>query len=220
MNEGTLKASQALREGEDARERERQNSVDRDEIRRAFALAFSATAASQEPPRVRLGEAPEVTPTRWRPSDVSMTEFGDQVIEASGGLRAGAPDENTRALVSRLQTAVNTGELGRVGFIVDRSNSGLSIVVEVENDAAFRAVENDKQTLLGTLRAAGMTVLSFRILNRGGAGTGLALRGSVSDAKNPHAQKLGYSRLSSPHRDGDDGDEDEDGSGDRVRFVG
>jgi hypothetical protein len=61
-----------------------------------------------------------------------------------------------------------------------------------------------------------MTVLSFRILNRGGAGIGLALRGSVSDAKNPPGSKLGYSRGSSR----DERDEDEDEDGERVRVVG
>jgi hypothetical protein len=213
MNDGTLKAPLGATQGGSVAERE---SVDRDEIRRAFALAFSATAPGQAPAPLRFGEESLSTPTRWRQTDVSMTEFGDHVAEASGGLAAGAPDESTRALVSRLSTAVNTSELGRVAFVVDRSNSGLSIVVEVENDAAYRAVETDKQALFGTLRAAGLTVLSFRILNRGGSGTGLALKGFASDAQNPQGKKVGYSRLP---RSGE-GDEDDDETGDRVRCVG
>lgn len=186
--------------------------VDRDEIRRAFAAALSLTVPAEavRPARFDGGDAP--TPTRWRPSDVSMTEFAETVDGAGGGLAPAKTDERALSLVSRLTTAVSTAELGRVGFTVDRSNSGLSIVVEVETDAAFRAVESDKQALFGALRAAGLTVLSFRILNRAGPGIGLALRPGVSDAKNPHFTQLGSRQTAV-------GDDD-DAPGDRVRVVG
>jgi len=186
--------------------------VDRDEIRRAFAAALAFTAPVQAEKPLRFGEDGGATPTRWRPSDVSMTEFAETAAPAGSGLSASKPDEKALSLVNRLSTSVNTAELGKVGFVVDRSNSGLSIVVEVETDAAFRAVEADKQALFGALRAAGMTVLSFRILNRAAAGTGLALRGSVSDAKPPHFTRLGSRQALA----GDD----EDAPGDRVRVVG
>jgi hypothetical protein len=199
---------------DDAVSVEEKRSVDRDDIRRAFAVALSMNATADQVRPVRTFAEAEATPARWRQSDVSMTEFAETISGAPAGLTAASSDEKTSSVVSRLQTSVNTGELGRVAFTVDRSNSGLSIVIEVTNDAAKQAVEADKRTLLATLRAAGMTVLSFRILNRGGAGTELALRGSVSDAKTPHFTKP-HSRTS-----GDGDDDDDDAPGDRLRVVG
>jgi hypothetical protein len=200
-----------------ARERDAEAAstrVDRDEIRRAFAAALAFTAPVEAERPLRFGEEGTPTPTRWRRSDVSMTEFAETVDGAGPGLSASKPDARALSLVSRLSTAVNTAELGEVGFTVDRSNLGLSIVIEVESDVAFRAVEADKHALFGALRAAGMTLLSFRILNRAGPGTGLALKASVSDAKTPHFTKPG------PRRSSGDGDGDDDAPGDRVRVVG
>lgn len=194
--------------------------VDRDEIRRAFAAALAFTAPAEAPRPAHWDGGDASMPTRWRRTDVSMTEFAESVDGAAPGLAPAKADEKAISLVSRLSTAVTTAELGKVAFTVDRSNSGLSIVVEVENEAALRAVEADKRALFGALRTAGLTVLSFRILNRGGAGggagTGLALRGTVSDAKTPHFTRLGSRQLS---LSGEGGDDDDD-AGDRVRVVG
>jgi hypothetical protein len=111
-----------------------------------------------------------------------MTEMSDEVVRAGGRPTAPA-SQPAIAIATRLETAVSTGALGRVSFVVDRSNAGLSIVVEVGSDAAAAAVDAERMTLLRTLRIAGLTVLSFRVLVRGGAGTGLAQRTGGAHAK-------------------------------------
>jgi hypothetical protein len=113
--------------------------------------------------------------------------------------RAGQPPTRTAsqpslAIASRLETAVNTGALGRVSFVVDRSNDGLSIVVEVGSDAAAAAVDAERMTLLRTLRVAGLTVLSFRVLVRSGSGTALAQKTSGQHAKGVSAGRARYGR--------------------------
>jgi hypothetical protein len=182
-----------------------------EETREAWAAALGA-AVPPAPVAPELGvEEPEPTPGLWRPSDVSMTEMGDEVARADGRVQA-PPEAALPPVVSRLETTVSGGELGRVSFIVDRSNAGLSIVVEVSGKVAAGAVDAEKQTLLRTLRAAGLTVLSFRVLVRGGSGTGLAERTSGSHAKGASPNRLRYS--SEPL------DVDEDPEDARVRVVG
>ena len=143
-----------------------------DDVRKAWAAALAASIPA-EPLAHAAVSGDGVSTGAWRPTDVSMTELADEVTRVGGRPEAGQ-SEPAIAIASRLETAVNTGALGRVSFIVDRSNAGLSIVVEVGSDAAASAVDAERLTLLRTLRVAGLTVLSFRVLVRGGAGTALA----------------------------------------------
>jgi hypothetical protein len=163
-----------------------------DDVRRAWARALTASVPADPFSRPVLGESPGST-AAWRPSDVSMTEMNDEVVRA-GGRPTRTASEPSLAIASRLETVVNTGELGRVSFVVDRSNAGLSIVVEVGNDAAAAAVDQERMTLLRTLRVAGLTVLSFRVLVRSGSGTPLAQKSSDQHAKSDSARRARYGR--------------------------
>lgn len=162
-----------------------------DDVRRAWAAALSASIPLAPQAVSPLGAAEEST-AAWRPSDVSMTEMSDEVARA-GGRPAAPTSEPALAVATRLETAVNTGALGKVSFIVDRSNAGLSIVVEVGSDAAAAAVDAERMTLLRTLRIAGLTVLSFRVLLRSGSGTGLAHRAGGTHAKGVSPARARYS---------------------------
>jgi hypothetical protein len=167
--------------------------VSRDETRRAWALAI-AQAATLEPPRtVPMWDENEAAPAGWRPTDVSMTALGDEVAASDGRNLSAASGDNGKAVVSRLETVVNAGDIGQVNFVVDRSNAGVSIVIEVSSDAAARVVDADRQTLLRSLRSAGLTVLSFRVLIRGGVGTPLAPV-SNSNANGVAKSQLRYGR--------------------------
>jgi hypothetical protein len=152
-----------------------------DDVRRAWAAALAASIPAA-PPAIPFGEDAVASTAAWRPSDVSMTEMSDEVVRA-GGSPAAPASQPTLAIATRLETAVSTSALGKVSFVVDRSNAGLSIVVEVDGDAAAAAVDAERMTLLRTLRIAGLTVLSFRVLVRSGAGTGLAQRTGGANAK-------------------------------------
>ena len=163
-----------------------------DDVRRQWAAALAASIPAD--PLARGGlPSDEVSTATWRRTDVSMTEFGDEVTRSGGRPEAGS-SEPAIGVASRLETAVNTGALGRVSFIVDRSNAGLSIVVEVGSDAAASAVDAERLTLLRTLRVAGLTVLSFRILVRGGSGTAIAHRTERQHAKGVSSARARYGR--------------------------
>jgi hypothetical protein len=177
-----------------------------DEIRRAWATALCAAVPPDPLQPVRAAAGADATPGGWRPSDVSMTEFGDHIEQTDPRLGGTTGVESGASVVSRLSTVVSAGHLGRVEFVVDRSNAGLSIVVEVSGDAAARAVDADRQTLLRTLRSAGLTVLSFRILVRGGPGTALAERTLGQHAKSNSQSRMRYLRPTL--EDGPDGDAD------------
>jgi len=188
MNGRPLGLHEAVADGRE-NEESGPRTVD-DDVRRAWAAALTA-AVPAAPLSAGLGQESPASTAAWRPSDVSMTEMSDEVTRA-GGRSPVAPSQPTIAIASRLETVVNTGALGKVSFVVDRSNAGLSIVVEVGNDAAAAAVDAERMTLLRTLRIAGLTVLSFRVLVRGGAGTSLAQRGGGTHAKGVSAARARY----------------------------
>lgn len=168
-----------------------------DDVRRAWAAALSASIPTTP---LAVGLPASVSTAAWRPSDVSMTEMSDEVARA-GGRPAAPSSQPAIAVASRLETAVTTGALGKVNFVVDRSNAGLAIVVEVGSAAAAAAVDAERMTLLRTLRIAGLTVLSFRVLVRGGSGTGLAQRTSGAHAKGVSS---GRARYGAPAENEDD----------------
>jgi hypothetical protein len=180
-----------------------------DEGRRAWAAAMGA-AAPIAPGRAPLAlEGPEPTPVSWRPTDVSLTDLAAALGQGASPAEPADGARTPRAVVSRIETAVETSALGRVRFVVDRSNAGMSIVVEVSSRAAADAVEKDRRLLLSTLRASGITVLSFRVLLRAGDGPNLAGERDV-----PHAAR---SRQATRYRSSDEPDDDPSG---RVEVVG
>jgi hypothetical protein len=183
----------------------------RDETRREWAAAIAQAAALEPPRRLPAWDENDVAPADWRPSDVSMTAFGDEVVGSGEQAGMAQGSEGSKAVVSRLETVVNAGDIGQVNFVVDRSNAGVSIVIEVSTDAAAQVVDADKQTLLRSLRSAGLTVLSFRVLVRGGVGTPLA-PSVASHANGVAKNQLRYSR----HL----GDEDDESDIENVDVVG
>lgn len=162
-----------------------------DDVRRAWAAALSASIPADPLARVALPPEASASTGAWRPTDVSMTEFGDEVTRA-GGRPARTTSDPALKIATRLETVVSTAALGRVSFVVDRSNAGLSIVVEVASDASAAAVDAERLTLLRTLRVAGLTVLSFRILVRGGSGTAIAQRTESQHGKSASSTRARY----------------------------
>jgi len=182
-------------------------SVEKDEHRRAWAVAMAATAAPEAVRSVGLG-ATEL-PVAWRKSDVSLTDLANEIARSESNRVQSSDMSEGTLTVSRLSAAVSLGELGDVSFVVDRSNQGLSIVVEVSNEQAEARVDAERNTLLRTLRLAGLTVLSFRVLCRREAGTPLAVRGSANHARPSSFQRArgGKPQGSSSEADPEDGDE-------------
>ena len=110
-----------------------------DDVRRAWAAALGASIPADPLARPALSPAAETASTApWRPTDVSMTEFGDEVTRAGGRPTRTTSDPSLK-IATRLETVVSTAALGRVSFVVDRSNAGLSIVVEVASEASAAA---------------------------------------------------------------------------------
>ena len=175
--------------------------IEADEHRRAWAVAATLASPGHAP---SPGAASGSPATDWRPGAVSLTDLADEISRGLTARGEGSVDPVAPAVVSRLETAVSTAELGRVSFTVDRSNDGLSIVVEVQSDRAAAAVDQDRSTLLRTLRLAGLTVLSFRVLVRGEAGPALAQRPGSSHARPGLLSVSRYSRARRPEPDDPD----------------
>jgi len=174
-----------------------------DDVRRAWAAALGASIPADPLARPALSPAAETASTApWRPTDVSMTEFGDEVTRAGGRPTRTTSDPSLK-IATRLETVVSTAALGRVSFVVDRSNAGLSIVVEVASEASAAAVDAERLTLLRTLRVAGLTVLSFRILVRSGTGTAIAQR-QVTESQHANGGSSTRSRYGRPLTEDDD----------------
>jgi hypothetical protein len=161
-----------------------------DDVRRAWAAALAASIPADPLARALAPATDAASTGAWRPTDVSMTEFGDEVTRA-GGRPVRTTSDPALKIATRLETVVSTAALGRVSFVVDRSNAGLSIVVEVASDASAAAVDAERMTLLRTLRVAGLTVLSFRILVRSGSGTAIAQR---QETEGQHAKRNSSAR--------------------------
>jgi hypothetical protein len=177
-----------------------------DDVRKAWAAALSASIPADPLVRPSFAAGEAESTAGWRRTDVSMTDLNDELTRA-GGRPVRTASQPSLAIANRLETVVNTAGLGRVSFVVDRSNAGLSIVVEVASDAAGAAVDAERLTLLRTLRAAGLTVLSFRVLVRGNSGTALADRGEGQDAKGV-APRTRYRRASLQEEEDDDSEID------------
>ena len=172
-----------------------------DDVRREWATALLA-AVPTAPAALLPGLREEVSPAVWRPTDASMTEPFEELRRQETRGFAPSATEGGPALLCQLGSAVETGSLGRVAFVVDRSNDGLSIVAEVETEPAARAIEADRQALFRSLRLAGLTVISFRVLVRP-VGTPLAGR---QPAIHVRGQSLPRSRRASGSVEPDDDD--------------
>lgn len=171
--------------------------VEADDERRAWAVA-ALLVPSPAPVNPSASPSPA---TNWRPGAVSLTDLAEEIARGHGPSASPEGSLDGPRHVSCVETRVSTAELGRVSFTVDRSNSGLSILVEVESDAAARAVELDRQTLLGSLRLAGLTVLSFRVLVRGQPGPALAQASGSSHVRSGSLPASHYFRARRPEAD-------------------
>lgn len=208
MKDGTLKPAERAYRAEMQSESE---AAPDDEERRAWAVAMTLRADSQGLPLLRDAgpQAAPQTPEAWRRGDVSLTEALDEAVttQIARGPLSGA--RSASGVVARLATSVDVGSLGKVSFSVDRSDAGVRVVMEVENEHAAQAVEAERLNLLRTLRAAGLTVLAFRVLIRDATGITLAQSSTKSNARSDSASDEIEKR-----------DSESDRKHRRVRFVG
>jgi hypothetical protein len=174
-------------------------SLSDDDERRAWLAAMAVVPMATDELRSRTGSA--VAPTPWRSSDVSLTDFADEVAGGAARVSASSGDGDVDA-IRQFVSSVETPELGKVEFVVNRSDAGLRIVLEMENSPPAELIERERAVLLGALRAAGIAVLSFRILTRAGAGTTLAQDRQTTNGRMPNPL-----RESNPSSDSDDEDE-------------
>jgi hypothetical protein len=75
---------------------------------------------------------------------------------------------------TRMIVRVQAGELGELAFSVDRTNSGLRVLIGVESTAARTALAPERATLIEVLRANGMAVDSVSVVAISEVGTVLA----------------------------------------------
>jgi hypothetical protein len=115
----------------------------------------------------------------WRAGDGPMTA----ATRASAGGQAG----EGRAPPERIVTDLETGELGRLRVVVDRSDAGIRVVLAVSDPVALTACEAQREAMARALQAAGVMVSSVSIARLVHNGIGLAPSGFAGPGPEPEA---------------------------------
>jgi hypothetical protein len=138
----------------------------RDEEERAALLSMIGQMLAQ-PPR-RGPDESAATPTQgstptagWHPGDGSLTLHSG----ATAGVDGGGGDGS---LPDRLVAALQTNEFGEVRITVDRSSSGLDVVLAIENGQGAATAAAQQGALLAALRAVGVRIGSVSVRASGG----------------------------------------------------
>jgi hypothetical protein len=133
---------------------------DRRRADQAALFALPGAASGPLAPAPIVHEPPAAPASGWRGGAECLTLATQRALAASGLTRAQGD--------SRFFVQIDAGELGTMGLVVKRTDAGLALVLMVDSDAAWSAVELERPTLLGALRATGLVIASLVITRTGG----------------------------------------------------
>ena len=110
----------------------------------------------------------------WRSAvgDLTATTFGEQAAAArtatGWGLRGASGMEG------KLVTQLETGDLGRIRLVIERTDRGLKVLLGVENAVLAALAMSQRSMLEQSLRASGLQVAAVLVTHSGEDGTVLA----------------------------------------------
>ena len=158
----------------------------------AATLAWmTATIASRQD---SLAFAPRAGATSGGAADSWRASAGPMTPARVTSDEAAAPD-------GRIVAQVQTEALGPIRLVVERTKSGVSVVVGVRDEAALAAIETHRAGLEQALVAAGLSVASVTVARIGDDGTDLAHVGAGS-ANAADSQEVGSSEESPARQTG------------------
>jgi hypothetical protein len=167
MNAGGAGQPESLtnrRESCDEVQERRSRSREDDELLAALAAALNGHAAPTNPqavaPTADLAE-------RWRPTGGALTGPSTHIdaANASPGVDSAGPGTESR-LVARIETP----EMGTICVVVDRSESGMKVVLAIDHVGAARYAEAESPALVRALESVGLAVASVSVTPLTGSG--------------------------------------------------
>lgn len=143
-----------------------------------FAQALLPYVAPQTAP------TPAVLPGPWRGSDGVLTPPGAELL-ASSNAASEALGQSGDASGERVVVSVKSAELGDLSLVLDRSESGVRVVIGVTDARAAALMAPEREALLERLIGQGVRVTSVQIVGQRELGTLLAPRRSIGGARVP-----------------------------------
>jgi hypothetical protein len=203
---------------------ERQRHGDRDTKDELWALAI-AQLLVEHAPRLRMGGGAAALHGGGSADDSATSGTENPAHEPTSGAApgpAGSDEAPTRAhtVPDRLTTELLDGRLGRLQLIVERGATGLRIVINVADSHVKALIMADQESLVQSLKDAGLSVASVQIGRTAQPGTALAPDRAGADRTRDTA---GLRRANGRFRGYQDTHEEEDGAADaeteRVDFT-
>jgi len=152
-------------------------SRDRDEVLLAAIAAALGQPATQTAPILPASSAENdgLVAERWRQTGGALTGTSAHTdtaeaasVSSSASSFAGGVEE------SRLVARLETPGLGTVCVVVDRSESGMNVVLAMNDASAFQDASAQRAALVQALEAVGLTVASVSVQRLGDAGISFA----------------------------------------------
>lgn len=143
--------------------------------------------------RYEANQAPE--PWRTPVGELTAAGSGERPTPVGGGTTPGA--RPAKGVEGRLVTELETGDLGRIRLVIERTDQGLKVSLGVENATLAASAMAQRSFLEQSLRASGLQVAALVITHAGDDGTVLARRSvarpgaiDVTDEGSPTDEKL------------------------------
>lgn len=123
----------------------------------------------------------------WRPSASAMT-----VPAASSGpsAAAGSAAEGADAADQRVVMSVQAGDLGELSLVLDRTATGVRVIIGVADDVAAAAMAPEREALIRQLLHSGLRVESVQIVGQREVGTVLAPPRTIGSPRGPGSREL------------------------------
>jgi hypothetical protein len=154
---------------DDASHGSARHSREEEELLAAIAAALQARAAQPlEPIQSWQAGGPAEA---WRHSGGALTGTAAHIDGAEAPSMSSPGSETTE---SRLVARIETPGLGSVCVVVDRSESGMKVVLAMDDAAAVRNAQADQAALVHALEAVGITVASVSVTRIGDGGISFA----------------------------------------------
>lgn len=154
-----------------------------------WAAALAQSVAAQIQPDWRSLAAP---PAGWRTRDKALTPGADESTRAgvSGSATPAAAASGDAEQAgdggqgARLSLTVDAGDLGELSLVVDRTKTGVRVIIGVADAGAIAAVGPERAALERALSATGLSIDSVKVVAQMSTGTVLAPTPKVRTARN------------------------------------
>jgi hypothetical protein len=158
-------------------ESERPSITQADLEKWAELIAFNAPQVHNAAPLIPSGAG---TPEAWRTDvetltpDPGRSEANLLAREIANFSVGGTSASSNESELNRIQVRLNTGDLGELSLVIERSVSGLRVLIGAEDSGILAAIARNEASLTDALTSIGQPVTSLTFVPMDGVGINLA----------------------------------------------